>query len=422
MTMRRMATTPIIATFLIVVLSLGRRGESFVPIIRIPVQPDWNKFPVTANAFPKNNGDDDSFQEPNELLSQRIQALKETEAQQEQELLHSLSVRVQQVQSSEQTLGLLQEHSTSILELPVLCFDALLPRQSLQGTTDDPTFCRWLRDLGLGAYFVMTSLNPKTRRIRRHGVVAKIVAVDALSSKNENKDWIPTAVDFEIQGHGRCRIVGPSKDMTVRIGRWRRMYDPNGEESRLGWGDERFGDAPNELETILSDSAPNRPTNTTNTIGDLDYAGTEWSSAFVDCNLEAIDEKTEEEACDPVLLEKVHSLMLLVDEWFALASNMDTFKNLNVTASTRIQTGHPGLWVDSGKLLQRVWKELGPRPTTPTAFCFWAAALINPLPALGVSLEIRGQMLEAPTVERRLNVLERGLTRSIDNLKGARPL
>jgi hypothetical protein len=139
--------------------------------------------------------------------------------------------------------------------------------------------------------------------------------------------------------------------------------------------------------------------------------------------LEAIDEKTEEEACDdPVLSQKVYSLVLLVDEWFALASNVDTFKNTNVTASSRIRKGHPGLWVDSGKLLQRVWKELGPRPTTPTAFCFWAAALINPLPALGVSLEIRGQMLEAPTVERRLNVLEWGLIRSIDNLKGTRPL
>ena len=30
--------------------------------------------------------------------------------------------------------------------------------------------------------------------------------------------------------------------MKLRIGRWRRGYDPDGEESRLGWGDERFVD------------------------------------------------------------------------------------------------------------------------------------------------------------------------------------
>jgi hypothetical protein len=129
----------------------------------------------------------------------------------------------------------------------------------------------------------------------------------------------------------------------------------------------------------------------------------------------------QEEEYDPVLLEKISSLMPLVNEWFALASNANAYQNLNVTASTRIRKGHPGLWVDSGKLLQRVWwwKELGPRPTTiPTnAFWFWAAAL------MGVSLEIWGQMLEAPTIARRLKVLEWGLIRSmIENLKGKRPL
>jgi hypothetical protein len=115
----------------------------------------------------------------------------------------------------------------------------------------------------------------------------------------------------------------------------------------------------------------------------------------------------------------------LVDQWYDLASNVRTYENINVTAAARIQKGAPGLWVDPQKLLHRVRKQLGPMPSAqdkPTELCFWVAALINPLPVLGVSLEIRGQLLEAPTLERRCQVVERGLTRSIDNLTGKRPL
>jgi hypothetical protein len=119
----------------------------------------------------------------------------------------------------------------------------------------------------------------------------------------------------------------------------------------------------------------------------------------------------------------MQELIPLVEEWYALASDAKTYTNLNVTAATRVMRDQPGLMVDPEKLLQRVAKELGPRPEDdPTAFSFWAAALINPLPVLGVSMEIRGRLLEAPTTQKRLKVLEFGLQRSIDNLTGQRPL
>lgn len=51
---------------------------------------------------------------------------------------------------------------------------------------------------------------------------------------------IPTSVTFSIAGKRRCEILGPSNDMKQRVGRWRRVYDPNGEGDRLGWGEERF--------------------------------------------------------------------------------------------------------------------------------------------------------------------------------------
>lgn len=75
-------------------------------------------------------------------------------------------------------------------------------------------------------------------------------------------------------------------------------------------------------------------------------------------------------------------------------------------------------------MIRKVQQEIGPQPSPscPTSFAVWGAALINPLPALGVATELRGAVLEAPGAERKLAVLERGLIKSINNLDGTRPL
>jgi hypothetical protein len=259
----------------------------------------------------------------------------------------------------------------------------------------------------------MTSLEFKSRKIRRNGVLCKIEEVDAYNNKNDpSNNRIPTAVDFSIVGTRRCRVVGSSSTaMTMRIGRWRRGYDPNGEESMLGWGDERFLDAVEDAADIQFDKSRSDATPS------LD--STEWSIVDIQCDLDDPNE-----AVDDATLHKAESLIPLIDEWYELASTMETYKNADVTATSRIQSGRPGLYVDPLKLLERVLADLGSRPpvSQPTALAFWAAALINPLPALGVSLEIRGRILEAPNVKRRLEILELGLVRSIQNLKGERPL
>ena len=46
----------------------------------------------------------------------------------------------------------------------------------------------------------------------------------------------------------------------------------------------------------------------------------------------------------------------------------------------------------------------------------WVAALINPLPALGVALEIRPAALAASTALERVEVVKRGLQDSIARL------
>lgn len=349
----------------------------------------------------------------NALLNRRLEELKNSETLQEQ-----------------------LQSGISRLQLPVLCMDAMLPKQRLQLRTSDAVFGRFLRDgIGLGGIFVMTSLSPATRMIRRHGVICKVQALDvvaASSSSSSNADddessssmmiMSPTAVDFEIVGQSRCRVVGPREGMGRRIGRWRRGYDPDGEESVLGWGMERFQKANDELVVFSEDEEGDDGADGDKT----DY--TEWSTCLVDVNLDRIDEHQDDMLSkdeESSTISKLDTLASMVQEWKELAINVQTFENLNVTATTRIQRGQPGLSVDPKILIKNVEQEMGPSPpasSSPTAFCFWAAALINPLPPLGVSMEIRGAMLEAATVEQRMAILERGLIRSIDNLKGIRPL
>jgi hypothetical protein len=397
---------------------------------------DGNDFP---NNFDENydsiiRSDDQSMMMRS--LSERIQQIQDEEEQKVDLQQRELSRRMKRIQESERIQTLVEGTNVSsddgdnllpprLVQLPVVCFDALLPKQEMQGRVEDPLFCEFLRDqVGIGGWFVMTSLNYFTRTIRRHGTVVKLVGMDAPNVDHLRGDSgrVPTAVDFSLVGHSRCRIVGPRTDMKQRIGRWRRAYDPNGEVMMLGWGEERFTDVSEELRHMISIQEVG--TNVDCMTNNKQKSRKFWSSCWVEVALESAEQDIEEESDDDVTSLQAR-LPKMVDDWYALASNADTYENTNVTASTRIKKGLPGLLVEPKKLLQRVANQLGPRPSAtdnPTAFCFWVAALINPLPVLGVSLEIRGKVLEAPTVKKRLQIVEMGLQRSIDNLTGRVPL
>jgi len=68
-------------------------------------------------------------------------------------------------------------------------------------------------------------------------------------------------------------------------------------------------------------------------------------------------------------------------------------------------------------------KDLGPMPDAEDACerAFWAAALINPLPALGVCAEIRPVVLEAADASARLKVVHSALVDSIARLRSMPP-
>lgn len=74
--------------------------------------------------------------------------------------------------------------------------------------------------------------------------------------------------------------------------------------------------------------------------------------------------------------------------------------------------------------LDTLLADLGPMPSSgdPEERALWCAALINPLPALGVAFEIRPAMLKADSAELRLQIVRGALERSIAHLDGTRPI
>jgi Lon protease-like protein len=71
--------------------------------------------------------------------------------------------------------------------------------------------------------------------------------------------------------------------------------------------------------------------------------------------------------------------------------------------------------------IDKLLDDLGeiPPPERPSERAFWIGALINPLPAMGVALEIRPALLSAKTAEERVHISLDGIFRSIKHMDGS---
>lgn len=132
-----------------------------------------------------------------------------------------------------------------------------------------------------------------------------------------------------------------------------------------------------------------------------DDEGSRWSGREAQVRWLSLD--SPDETMTDALLARSAALEKLVDQWASL-----------------VRGGRER----SPNQLDGVIKDLGPMPDAdaPSARALWIAGLINPLPALGVALEIRPAALQAPTAEVRLQVVEVGLQDSIKRLQSPGPL
>ena len=68
--------------------------------------------------------------------------------------------------------------------------------------------------------------------------------------------------------------------------------------------------------------------------------------------------------------------------------------------------------------------DLGPMPSSddPSDLALWIGALINPLPAMGVAMEIRPALLTATTSKDRIQIAHDGIIKSIHHMDGSKPM
>lgn len=111
-----------------------------------------------------------------------------------------------------------------------------------------------------------------------------------------------------------------------------------------------------------------------------------------------------EDEVQEVDVEVAKTLLLLVQEWRGLVEG---------TSFERFEGQIKGILADLGPM---------PPPEEAGRLALWVAALVNPLPALGVAYEIRPAALTAPSVSQRLRVASEGIRGSIGHLDGTRRL
>jgi len=129
--------------------------------------------------------------------------------------------------------------------------------------------------------------------------------------------------------------------------------------------------------------------------------GSRWLGQAGTVRWKSLDGTAPEEQPTPAVVERAEALEALVVEWIRLVR----------TTGRERQPGQ----------IERVLQDIGPIPeaTRPSARALWIAGLINPLPGLGVALEIRPACLTAETADMKLQVIEMGIKDSIERLKQA---
>jgi Lon protease-like protein len=147
--------------------------------------------------------------------------------------------------------------------------------------------------------------------------------------------------------------------------------------------------------------------------GEVDNAGKGWTEArvrFLDSEEQEADEvkgvdrlsvaraiaKATGLTCPNMIMPDRQSL---IDRWIELATENEK---------------KPG---QIARLLEQIGEI--PPPEEPTERALWVGALINPIPAMGVAMEVRPQLLIAKKAEDRVQLALDGILKSIKHMDGS---
>jgi Lon protease-like protein len=274
------------------------------------------------------------------------------------DFMRSLNARVQQVQQQE-------------TRLPIVTIDTILPRQVIKlEIANDPTFQQLIESL-----------------IRQERPVMGMVGKVRLAPTGEMTP-LQNGCEVEIIGNPQIITDGSNANLlqddndisvvrvTLRATRRFRMLDefyqaPQGwAEAKVQYLDSAQEQADEELESPQGAMAV--------------YRAIEVAQQFTTPNM------------------NMPGGMSLVDRWIELA---------------RMNERAPGQ-------IDELLLDLGPIPPEdePSERAFWVAALINPLPGMGVAMEIRPLLLMARSAEERVGIALKGILESIKHMDGSAPL
>eukprot|EP00550_Attheya_septentrionalis_P006953 CAMPEP_0198295342 /NCGR_PEP_ID=MMETSP1449-20131203/27337_1 /TAXON_ID=420275 /ORGANISM="Attheya septentrionalis, Strain CCMP2084" /LENGTH=311 /DNA_ID=CAMNT_0043995625 /DNA_START=156 /DNA_END=1091 /DNA_ORIENTATION=- len=150
--------------------------------------------------------------------------------------------------------------------------------------------------------------------------------------------------------------------------------------------------------------------------GEVDNAGQGWTEArvkFLDSEQQEMEEARGEDRMS------VARAIMKGKEFTSPNMNMKDNKSLMDT------------WIQLAKENERkpgqideLLDQLGDIPPSenPTERAFWIGALINPIPAMGVAVEVRPSLLTAKRTEARIEVALAAILRSIKHMDGSAPM
>lgn len=137
-----------------------------------------------------------------------------------------------------------------------------------------------------------------------------------------------------------------------------------------------------------------------------------WTEAKVEFLNSTLDDKAELSSVDPMSISRaMQTAREFTDPNFRLEGKSLVEAWLELARKRERKVGQ----------IDQLLEDLGPMPSwkAPTECAMWVGALINPIPAMGVALEIRPQLLLAKTAEERTQIARDGIWDSILRMQGS---